>query len=210
MTFQEEQDSFQKYIEENYISLFDLIQKLVKEKELSVNNASLYLLTRINSYIEKENYKHFAFVLKEPPFEKYSLIPLPMFALQNMLNFAVSNGQFRPEKQAKKAGIRLSVLNIILAIKYQEHEELEQNKENKPYNQTERNTHLQMIAILAEELAKAKGSKYLKSNNLPNNLQISELLAALAKEIEIEALTAKSVDTYRKRLNEISQFYKGI
>ena len=67
-----------------------------------------------------------------------------------------------------------------------------------------------MIAILAEELAKAKGSKYLKSNNLPNNLQISELLAALAKEIEIEALTAKSVDTYRKRLNEISQFYKGI
>lgn len=78
------------------------------------------------------------------------------------------------------------------------------------YNPTERNTHLQMIAILAEELAKSKNGKYLKkSTGLPNHLNLSELLERLAKEIEIEAVTAKSVDTYRKRLGEASQYYKG-
>ena len=67
-----------------------------------------------------------------------------------------------------------------------------------------------MIAMLAEELARAKGGKYFKASGFPNNLQLSELLGVLAKEIEIEALTARGPETYRNRLTEISQFYKGV
>lgn len=213
MNVQEEQDVFKKWVEKEFISLFDLIQKIMNEQDISINESGLYLLTRINHYLQKENTKNFAFKLVDPPYLKYSLDAYDICSVKEMLNFIINNGRFRSDNNAKKCGLHIEVLKEILNsiqwINEEQQKEIEQQEQPK-YNPSERTTHLQMIAILAEELAKAKSGKYLKANGFPNNLQLSELLGVLAKEIEIEALTARTPETYRNRLTEISQFYKGV
>ena len=213
MNVQEEQDTFKKWVEKEVISVIDLIQKRTNEQSISINESGLYLLTRINHYLQKENTKKFAFELVDPPYLKYSLDAYDIYSVKEMLNFIINNGRFRSDKKAKKCGLYIEVLkeilNSIQEINEEEQKEIEQQEQPK-YNPTERTTHLQMIAILAEELARAKSGKYLKASGFPNNLQLSELLGVLAKEIEIEALTAKSPETYRSRLTEISKFYKGV
>ena len=213
MNVQEEQDRFKKLVEKEFISLFDLIQKIMNEQSISINDSGLYLLTRINHYLQKENTKKFAYKLVDPPYLKYSLDAYDIYSVKEMLNFIIKNGRFRSDNKAKKCGLHIEVLKEILNsiqwINEEEQKEIEQQKPPK-YHPSERTTHMQMIAILAEELARAKGGKYLKAKKFPNNLQLSELLGVLAKEIEIEALTAKSPETYRRRLTEISQFYKGV
>lgn len=201
MNVQAEQDRFQQQINENFISLFDFIEKLAKENNISLKEAGLYLLPRINEYLSREDKKQISYELVEPPFKKYSLDIFHHYEMREQLEFLVRNGRFRSEKKAKKCGLLLSELEALLDGKI--------SIQKKEYNQTERETHLQMIAILAEELAKLKGGRYKKANGLPNNLVISTLIYERAKEIEIEALTAKSADTYRKRLTEISKYYKG-
>lgn len=215
MTFQEEQAQFQKQIDENFISLFDLINNIRQEKELSFTDASLFLLTRINNYIGNTeenrfrtlpNEKKICCQLVDPPFERYSLDYISNYELVDVLKFAVKNGRFRSEKKAKTYGlIKSEIENALSGISQTEIKQ----ESIKDYHPNERDTHLQMIAILAEELAAKLPIKYRKANGLPNNSAIAELIGMRAKEIEIESLTSKSVDTYRRRLTEISKFYKG-
>lgn len=206
MTLQEEQEAFQKQIQQHFISLFDLTNKIVEEKSLDMNQAGLFLLTRINLYLEKED-KRICCELVEPPFEKYSLDYVPNINVLDALRFLSKNGRFRSENNAKKYGILLSEINAALSNSTDLQPVTQTTPKN--YHPSERETHLQMIAILAEELAKRQKSKFLKASGLPNNLALAELINMRAKEIEIESVKTKSVDTYRRRLTEISSFYKG-
>lgn len=207
MTIQEEQETFAKFIQENFISLFDLIENIKQEKNISINEAGLYLLTRINDY--KGNLDEICCALVEPPFIRYSLSYISKYELVDVIKFIVNNGRFRSEKKAKKhyGLIKSEIKNILMG-----NHQTESNSQTvtKDYHPSERETHLQMIAILAEELAKISNTaKYRKASGLPNHSALSELISMRAKEIEIEALTSKSVDTYRRRLTEVSKFYKG-
>lgn len=207
MTIQEEQERFSKLLQENFISLFDLIENIKQDHNLSINDAGLYLLTRINNY--KGDLDSICCALVEPPFIKYSLSYIDKYELVNVIKFIVNNGKFRSEKKAKKyyGLIKSEIKNILMG---NEQAECHSQISTKDYHPIERETHLQMIAILAEELAKISNTaKYRKASGLPNHSAISELISMRAKEIEIEALTSKSVDTYRRRLTEVSKFYKG-
>ncbi|MBF0786106.1 hypothetical protein E4T80_11600 [Muribacter muris] len=205
MTFQEEQDRFQKEIDKNFISVYDLVNQLMEEKELDFKNASLFILTRINAYLTQNDNQIF-FTLTEPPFTAYTLESLWNSKVTECLEFASRNGRFRSEKKAKTYGILRSEINIALNSTFAKTEN-SQSDERK-YNSIERETHLQMIAILAEELAN-HCQKYKKANGLPNNSAIANLIAERAMEIRIESLEPKGVDGYRRRLTEISSYYKG-
>lgn len=211
MTFQEEQEAFKQEIEKNFISLFDLTESIAKEKKLSIKDAGLYLSTRINNYLYSNVSKPFAFELVTPPFIKYSLNSVDIEEVKERLAFLSRNGRFKSDKKAKKIGLLISVVEQILnPLEFKNDDAVNEQIAIK-YDQTERITHLQTIAILAEELAKLKGGRYLKkSTNLPNHLHISELLERLSKEIEVETLKARSAGTYRKRLAEASKYYKGL
>lgn len=203
MTFQEEQEAFQQQIKENIISLTDLIDTLTKHENLTIKEASLYLLTRINAY---EN-KNICVQLADPPFEKYSLSFIDYDRLTKTLSFVVRNGRFKSEKEVKKYGLIKSEIRKALDNKIESTSTIGY-KANEKYNHTERETHLQIIAILAEEIAK-QAKKYKKPNGIFNNLAIAKLIENRAKEIEIESLKAKSIESYRKRLAEAKKYYTG-
>ena len=192
MDIQQEQKLFQKKIEKNFISLFDLVHKIAEKENLSLNNSSLYLLPRINNYLISENPHNFAYKLEEPPFKKYYLDELSHYEVQyeviGRLTFVAKNGYFRSEKKAKKIGLLIEAIEHILRVDFIQKAPAQEEpiQETRDYNPTERTTHLQMIAMLAEELAKAKGGKYLKSSGQPNNLELAKLLDSLSTEIEIE------------------------
>lgn len=216
MTFQEEQETFKKKIEENFISLFDLVAQVQEEQGINFNQANLFLLTRLADFF-KYNHKSgeyerelIFYELPEPPFYEYSLKSIFREDVNDYLKFALNNGRFRSDKKAKKIGIFRGALEPQDEDEEKTPQDSTTNKRDKPYHPTERNTHLQMIAVLAEEVARLKGGKYFrKSNNKPNQLNIAELIAERAQEINIEALKENSVETYRARLKEVSQFFKG-
>lgn len=213
--FQKEQECFKKEIEENYISLFDLIHKIQKEQNTTLSQAAHFLLTRINLLL-KQSKKQICYKLPTPPFTDYSFPKIAHNDLIKMTAFIHNNGKFRSIPKAQQCGIlrqkARQLENIAPVTKVKQHKSNINNadiKQSKQYNVTERETHLQMIAILAEELAKAKGARYIKSNGMLNHSSISILLEKRAQEIEIEALSARNIDTYRKRLREIAKYYKG-
>ncbi|MDH2998671.1 hypothetical protein A1D22_02585 [Pasteurellaceae bacterium LFhippo2] len=205
MTFQEEQDRFKREIADKYISIYDLVNKVMAEQQLDFKTANLFILTRINDYLSRNNNPIF-YTLTEPPFTKYELEELFYYTVIDCLQYAHNNGRYRSEKKAKTYGILIAEINLAL---YSTFSDTVGNTPNeRKYNPIERTTHLQMIAMLAEELAK-HCKKYRKANGLPNNYQLAQMLEETAKEISLEHLTPKSLDGYRRRLTEISKYYKG-
>ncbi|MDG4952088.1 hypothetical protein [Actinobacillus equuli] len=76
-------------------------------------------------------------------------------------------------------------------------------KIEKPYNQTERNTHLQIIASLAFELSKT-AQKYQRGNNI-NISAIAEIMENHANNFE----DLRKAEAYRKRISEAVNFFNG-
>lgn len=209
MGFKEQQEYFEEWIDENFISVYDFIHSEMEEQNLSFQEACSYLLTIINHLIKKQPTDgHICLFCCElplaPPYETYSLRYVSTWELTDAIKFAVKNNRFRSEKKAKKFGLSKNDIQNPFSEGKENYEESDTIKNN--YNDDERNTHLQIISVLAEEVAKLSKS-YRWGNNI-NKLKIAKLISARAQEIEIESLKSRSVETYRQKLVKVAKFYE--
>ncbi|UXN34631.1 hypothetical protein N8E86_11375 [Avibacterium paragallinarum] len=207
MGFIEQQESFQKYIDENFISVYDFIHSQIEEQKLSFQESCSYLLTIANHLIKNQSSNHcyceFCCELPSPPYESYSLRYVSQYSFIDSIKFAVKHNRFRSEKNVKKWGLLKGEIQDPFTKK-EDKCEITNTKDS--YNDDERNTHLQMIAVLAEEVAKLSKS-YRWGNNI-NKLKIAELISTRSQEIEIESLKSRSVETYRQKLVKVAKFYE--
>lgn len=207
MGFIEQQERFQKYIDENFISVYDFIHNQMKEQNLSFQESCSYLLTIANHLLKNQptNYHfcEFCCELPVPPYESYSLGYVSKYSFTDAIKFAVKKNRFRSEKNVKKWGLLKDKIQEPFTKK---EKKCEITNAKDSYNDDERNTHLQIIAVLAEEIAKLSKS-YRWGNNI-NKLKIAELISARSQEIEIESLKSRSVETYRQKLVKVAKFYE--
>lgn len=105
MGFIEQQESFQKYIDENFISVYDFIHSQIEEQKLSFQESCSYLLTIANHLIKNQSSNHcyceFCCELPSPPYESYSLRYVSQYSFIDSIKFAVKHNRFRSEKNVK-------------------------------------------------------------------------------------------------------------
>ena len=126
---------------------------------------------------------------------------LPVRKLPSKQNEIISDRLLKPDNNQQNEITRLRTENTLLKAKIAELETVQaqppQAVENvERYNSRERNTHLQIIGGLIEQLSKT-GSKFRKKDN-PNYYAIADTIASVTADYE-DAIKA---ETIRKRLAE--------
>lgn len=126
---------------------------------------------------------------------------LPVRKLPLKQNEIISDRLLKPDNNQQNEITRLKAENTLLKAKISELEAAQaqppQAVENiEQYNNRERNTHLQIIGGLVEQLAKT-GSKFRKKDN-PNYYAIADTIADVTADYE----DAVKAETIRKRLAE--------
>lgn len=126
---------------------------------------------------------------------------LPVRKLPSKQNEIISDRLLKPDNNQQNEITRLRTENTLLKAKIAELETVQaqppQAVENiEQYNSRERNTHLQIIGGLVEQLSKT-GSKFRKKDN-PNYYAIADTIASVTADYE----NATKAETIRKRLAE--------
>ncbi|RDF05280.1 hypothetical protein [Haemophilus parahaemolyticus] len=126
---------------------------------------------------------------------------LPVRKLPSKQNEIISDRLLKPDNNQQNEITRLRTENTLLKAKIAELETVQaqppQAVENiERYNSRERNTHLQIIGGLVEQLSKT-GSKFRKKDN-PNYYAIADTIASVTADYE----NATKAETIRKRLAE--------
>ena len=126
---------------------------------------------------------------------------LPVRKLPSKQNEIISDRLLKPDNNQQNEITRLRTENTLLKAKIAELETVQaqppQAVENiERYNSRERNTHLQIIGGLVEQLSKT-GSKFRKKDN-PNYYAIADTIASVTADYE----NAVKAEAIRKRLTE--------
>lgn len=126
---------------------------------------------------------------------------LPVRKLPSKQNEIISDRLLKPDNNQQNEITRLRTENTLLKAKIAELETVQaqppQAVENvERYNSRERNTHLQIIGGLIEQLSKT-GSKFRKKDN-PNYYAIADTIASVTADYE----NATKAETIRRRLAE--------
>lgn len=126
---------------------------------------------------------------------------LPVRKLPSKQNEIISDRLLKPDNNQQNEITRLRTENTLLKAKIAELETVQaqppQAVENiERYNSRERNTHLQIIGGLVEQLSKT-GSKFRKKDN-PNYYAIADTIASVTADYE----NATKAETIRRRLAE--------
>ena len=126
---------------------------------------------------------------------------LPVRKLPSKQNEIISDRLLKPDNNQQNEITRLRTENTLLKAKITELETVQaqppQAVENvERYNSRERNTHLQIIGGLIEQLSKT-GSKFRKKDN-PNYYAIADTIASVTADYE----NATKAETIRRRLAE--------
>lgn len=197
-----EQDNFQKKIEIEYISFFELLSEMAKEKNATLAELGRYLLPKFNDYLKTRPAVQIAYKLLTPPFKSYILPSVSNNKILWHLNYIQKNNSFSSLNTVKNLMLSRAEVSKALTAKNTITQTSATN--NYSYNERERESHLQIITALTLKLAESAG-KYRKNDNTPNITAIASELSYIIDGLYIEALKPRSAETIRKRVAEAMQ-----
>nr|WP_314741207.1 hypothetical protein [uncultured Haemophilus sp.] len=188
----------QPIIETNEVSFFYILEMMMDEIPFDNNESSSdYIDGKYHDlFLDRERMQELLKIefsnqntLKNTDINKSPIGTAERLSYQNLLNEKNSEiTRLRTENTLLKA--KIAELETVQAQPPKAVENIEQ------YNSRERNTHLQIIGGLVEQLSKT-GSKFRKKDN-PNYYAIADTIASVTADYE----NATKAETIRKRLAE--------